>query len=94
MPEAFSGRVSQFKVIDILRLLASEKKTGVLSLQRGKEKGEIYVDKGSLVHAICKDGIGEDAVFSILTWTDGNFNFIPNITTEERSIDKDTHSLL
>jgi hypothetical protein len=94
MPEAFSGNVSQFKVIDILRLLASEGKTGALHLQRGKEKGEIYVDKGALYHAICKDGVGEEAIFAILTWTDGNFNFTPTVTSDERTIEKDTLSLL
>ena len=94
MPEAFTGNVSQFKVIDILRLLATEGKTGVLNLQKGKEKGEIYVDKGTLVHAICKDGVGEEAVFAIMTWTDGNFNFTPNVTSEEQSIETDTSSLL
>jgi len=94
MPEAFSGSVSQFKVIDVVKLLTSEGKTGVLNLQRGKEKGEIYVDKGTLVHAICKDGVGEEAIFAILTWTDGNFNFTPNVTIEEKSIEKDTPLLL
>ncbi|OGP86590.1 MAG: hypothetical protein A2Z08_12145 [Deltaproteobacteria bacterium RBG_16_54_11] len=94
MPEAFSGSVSQFKVIDIVRLLASEGKTGVLSIQRGKEKGELYVNKGALVHAICKDGVGEEAVFAILTWADGNFNFTPNATSEEKTIEKNTLSLL
>jgi Domain of unknown function (DUF4388) len=94
MPEAFSGSLSQFKVIDIVRLLTSEGKTGVLNLQRGKEKGEIYVNKGALVHAICKEGVGEEAVFAILTWVDGNFNFNPNVTSDEKTIDKNTPSLL
>jgi hypothetical protein len=94
MPEAFSGSLSQFKVIDIVRLLTSEGKTGILNLQRGKEKGEIYVNKGALVHAICKDGVGEEAIFAILTWTDGNFNFNPNLMSDEKTIDKNTPSLL
>jgi DNA-binding MarR family transcriptional regulator len=94
MPEAFSGNVAQFKVIDILKLLASEGKSGGLHLQKGKEKGEIYVDKGALYHAICKDGVGEEAIFAILTWTEGNFNFTPNTVSDERTIDKDTPSLL
>jgi hypothetical protein len=94
MPEAFSGNVSQFKVIDILRLLSSEGKTGVLHLQRGKEKGEICVDKGALYHAICKDGVGEEAIFALLTWADGNFNFSPNVTSEERTIEKETPVIL
>src|SRR4030042_524319 len=94
MPEAFSGSVSQFKVIDIVRLLSSEGKTGVLNLQRGKEKGEIYMNKGALVHAICKDGVGEDAIFAIFTWGDGNFNFSPNVTSEEKTIEKGTPSLI
>ena len=94
MPDAFSGNVTQVRVIDVVKLLTTEGKTGVLNLQKGKEKGEIYVDKGTLTHAICKDGVGEEAVFSILTWTDGNFNFTPNVTIDERTIDQDTPSLL
>jgi hypothetical protein len=94
MPEAFSGNVTEVKVIDVLKLLTTEGKTGVMSIQRGKEKGEIYVDKGTLTHAICKDGMGEEAIFSILTWSDGSFNFTPNVTSEERTIDQDTPALL
>jgi hypothetical protein len=94
MPEAISGNVSQFKVVDILRLLTTEGKTGVLSFRKGNEKGEIYIEKGSLVHAVCKDGMGTEAVFSIITWTDGNFNFTPAIMSEERSIEKATPALL
>jgi hypothetical protein len=94
MPDAFSGNVSHVKLIDILRLLASEGKTGVLSLRKGNEKGEIYLERGNLVHAICRAGIGAEAIYAILTWTDGNFNFSANVTSEERSIDKDTPSLL
>ena len=94
MPEAFSGSLSQFKIIDIVKLLTSEGKTGVLNLQRGKEKGEIYVIKGTLAHAICKDGVGEEAVFVMLTWSNGTFNFTPNVTSEEKTIEKNTLALL
>jgi hypothetical protein len=94
MPEAISGNVSQFKIVDILRLLSTEGKTGVLSFRKGNEKGEIYIERGTLVHAVCKDGMGTEALFSILTWIDGNFNFTPDVTSEERSIDKDTPILL
>ena len=94
MPDAFSGSLSQFKIIDIVKLLTSEGKTGVLNLQRGKEKGEIYVIKGTLAHAICKDGVGEEAVFVMLTWSNGTFNFTPNVTSEEKTIEKNTLALL
>jgi hypothetical protein len=94
MPEAIAGNVSQFKLIDVLKLLTSEGKTGMLSLRKGNEKAEIYVDKGTLVHAISRAGMGAEAIFSIVTWTVGNFDFNPNVTTKERSIEKNTTSLL
>jgi hypothetical protein len=94
MPDAFSGNISHVKLIDILRLLASERKTGVLTLRKGNEKGEIYIDRGTFVHAICRAGMGAEAIFAILTWTDGNFNFTADVTSEERSIKKDTPALL
>ena len=73
MPEAIAGNVSQFKLIDVLKLLTSEGKTGMLSLRKGNEKGEIYVDNGTLVHAISRAGMGAEAILSIVTWTTGNF---------------------
>ncbi len=94
MAEVFSGNISLFKLIDILKLLTAESKTGVLRLQRGMEKGEIFLDKGNLVHAICKNGVGEEAVFSLLTWMEGDFDFTPDVISEEKSIERDTLSLL
>lgn len=94
MAEAFSGSIAQFKVIDIINLLASEGKTGALYLQRGKEKGEIYFNGGAIIHAICKDGLGEDALFIMLTWSDGIFNFSPNVISDDRTIEKATPKLL
>lgn len=92
--EAFTGNISLFKLIDVLKLLASEGKTGMLSLQKGIERGEIYIEKGAIVHAICKNGVGEEAVFTLLTWMDGDFNFTPDVMSKERSINKSTPSLL
>ena len=49
--------------------------------------------QGRLV-PICKDGVGEEAIFALLTWADGNFNFSPNVTSEERTIEKETPVIL
>jgi len=94
MAEVFSGNISILKLIDILKLLTSGNKTGVLNLQRGIEKGEIYLEKGVITHAICKAGVGEEAFFTLLTWLEGNFTFIPSVANEEKSIERDTSSIL
>jgi len=92
--EVFSGSVRLFGLSDILGLLTSRTKTGLLSLERGTGKGEIYVEEGSIVHAKCKNEIGEEAVFNMLAWRDGMFNFVPDVTTENKTIRRDTASLL
>ena len=94
MTDVLSGNISLVKLIDILSLLTSEKKTGVVNVERGIEKGEIYLDNGVLTHAISKSGVGEEAVFTLLTWMEGNFKFVPDLTSEEKSINRDTPSLL
>ena len=94
MADVFSGNLVHFKLIDVLRLLSSERKTGVLEVVKGTERGEIYLEGGRIVHATSRDGVGEEAFFKLITWLEGNFTFFPDAATEERTIERNTHEML
>ena len=94
MVDVFMGDLSQIKLVDIVRLLASEGKTGKLILTKGNDSGEIYVENGVLTHASSKVNAGEEALFTMMTWMIGKFNFTPGLLPEEKSIGTSTDQLL
>lgn len=94
MPGVFMGDLSQIKLIDILRLLVSEEKTGKLILNKGNDRGEIYVENGAVTHASIKGSSGKEALFAMMTWMIGKFNFSPDALPEEKSIETGTDQLL
>ncbi len=93
MAEIFLGDLSQVKLFDIFRPLLDGKKTGVLVL-RGKEKGEIYLELGNIVHARTQDSTGEFAFYTIMGWKSGKITFEPDVPPPERTISPPTEQLL
>ena len=89
-----SGDLSQIRLFHILKLLISEGKTGKLILTEGNESGEIYVENGDVTHASSGLDTGEDALFTMMTWMVGKFDFTPGLLPEEKSIENSTDQLL
>ncbi len=94
MADVFMGDLSQIRLFHILKLLVSEGKTGRLILTKGNESGEIYVENGDFTHASSGMNTGEDALFTMMTWMVGKFNFTPGLLPEEKSIETSTDQLL
>jgi pSer/pThr/pTyr-binding forkhead associated (FHA) protein len=71
-----SGAIDEIPLPDLLQLLGTSKKTGVLVVQSDEDIGKIYLKKGNVAFASINDL--EDvqplkSVFRILTWTTGTF---------------------
>lgn len=76
---ALQGTLETFALPDVLRLLASTKKTGQLRLSGGRGSGSIWLDGGSIVAseasgAPLADGAPE-VVFELLRFKEGDFVF-------------------
>jgi len=48
----FQGSLTEFQLPDIVQFLSGARKTGVLRLVEGQETGEIFLEKGRIVHAV------------------------------------------
>jgi hypothetical protein len=94
MPDVFMGDLSQIKLLDILRLLLFGGKTGKLILTKGNDAGEIYVENGAVTHASSRANSGKEALFTMMTWMIGTFNFSPDILAEVKSIETGMDQLL
>ena len=92
---AFQGSLKELPLPDIIQLVSVSGKTGVFSLHRdGESSGEIFLRGGQIVHAHVGDLIGEEAVYELAIWPEGEFVFTQGTETEKTTIQKSNTNLL
>ena len=91
---AFQGSLTELHLPDIIQLISVSGKTGVFHLTDGPLKGQIYLHDGKIVHAQLEDAVGEEAVYTLAIWSQGDFKFEPGTGTELRTISKSNTNLL
>ncbi len=94
MVEVLRGNLAQLPLLDILKMLSSGNRSGRLDIHQGSKSGEIYLQNGSLVHAVTGVQIGEKGVYTLLGWLEGDFSFTPDIDAPEQSISLATEQIL
>ncbi len=95
------GKLSQISIVDLLQIFQMNAKSGTLRIiQQGMRSAAIImVLKGQVIDASIPlpDGatvVGEKALYRILAWTDGRFEFLPGDVTGSDRISKPTRVLL
>ncbi|MBL8149654.1 MAG: response regulator [Blastocatellia bacterium] len=81
-----SGNLADLTLSQVLRILESRAKTGVLTLQNGSERATITLNTGKLHDAVYADKRAEEAVYALLYWTEGSFSFISQGITSTATI--------
>ncbi len=95
MSDAFSGNLTQLKLIDVLRLLHASNRTGQLELTHDDSRtGEIYFVGGQMTHAAYEEYFGEEAVYTLFSWGAGTFRFRAGEETDEQTISLSTEEIL
>src|SRR5688500_5190173 len=75
---ALSGTLETFSLPDVLRLLSSTKKTGLLALDGDRGQGRIWVRDGAVVAADADRAVNEQVegvAFELLRFVDASFEF-------------------
>lgn len=70
---ALEGNLQDLSLPNICQLLCLERRRVNLALRRGQERASIMFDGGEITHAAVGKLEGEEAVYHLLTWTDGSF---------------------
>jgi hypothetical protein len=91
---AFQGSLTELHLPDIIQLVSVSGKSGVFHLTQAGHHGQIYLHDGKIVHAQIDDTAGEEAVYALAIWNQGDFKFEPGVTTEHRTIAKSNTNLL
>lgn len=91
---AFQGSLKELPLPDIIQLVSVSGKTGVFTLRNGADNGEIFLRKGQIAHATVGALAGEEAVYELAIWREGDFVFEPGRETETTSITRSNTNLL
>jgi hypothetical protein len=91
---AFQGSLKELPLGDIVQLVAVSGKTGMFSLTRAAERGVVYIHNGQITHAKVGETEGEDAIYTLALWSQGDFQFSPGVESDSRTITRSNTNLL
>jgi hypothetical protein len=90
----FRGDLQQVSSVDLLQLLAMNRRSGTLSINTPAGAGEVRVKSGEIVDAVFRRLEREKALYRLLGETDGTFSFVSGSPQFLERIRTPTSSLL
>jgi Domain of unknown function (DUF4388) len=90
----FRGDLQQVSSVDLLQLLAMNRRSGTLSINTPAGAGEVRIKSGEIVDAVFRRLEREKALYRLLGETDGTFSFVSGTPLFLERIRTSTASLL
>ncbi len=91
----FAGRVVDMPVIDVIQTIEVSRKSGVIQFVADRQRtAAIYFRDGKVIDAEAGSLQGEDAVYRLLTWSDGEFEVVFRTVRRRDSISASSQGLL
>ena len=73
---SLKGSLTSINLADIIQLVSNSNQSGRFILTRPSgQQGMIYLKKGEIIHAEAESFKGEDAIFTLISWNEGEFVF-------------------
>jgi CheY-like chemotaxis protein len=72
-PGVIQGRLEEMSVTELMQSLEMGQKSCRLALRRGDERCEMYFTAGQCKHAKLGETEGDNAVYHVIGWSDGDF---------------------
>jgi uncharacterized protein DUF4388 len=88
------GNLNQFSAAEILQMSCLSQRSGRFTFKSARGKSEIYLQQGSVRHAVYGSLEGESAVAEIFRWRQGRFYFEEGIISQEQSVNRPWAHLL
>lgn len=88
------GDIRQMPLPDILQFLELNKKEGLLKISSGDMSGAVYVKDGYIYNCVLGAADREKALFKLLKWSSGKFEFIPMKVEFARKLTAGTSALI
>ena len=81
-PGVIQGRLEEMSMIDLMQSLEMGQKSCRLVVHKGSEHGELYFSSGQCRDAKIGTTEGDDAVYKVVLWTEGEFEIDFNAANE------------
>ncbi|WP_372368355.1 protein kinase [Candidatus Uabimicrobium sp. HlEnr_7] len=92
---SMAGNLADIPFIENLQNLLHYSKTGCIKIQNGALHGKVFFEEGKCVHAeIDPHYSGVHALYNILYWQNGKFQFLEGELSSEQTINQDTTGIL
>ena len=88
------GNLNQFSAAEILQMSCLGQRSGRFTFKSGRGNSEIYLQHGSLRHAVYGTLEGEAAIAEIFRWRQGRFYFEEGIISRVQTVDRPWAHLL
>ncbi len=90
------GNLAQMSLVDILQIFSMNKKSGAVVVRREElgEEGMVFLKEGNIINATAGLANAEKALYRLLGWNSGKFEYMPQDFHPEANIRKSTDSLL
>lgn len=88
------GSLAQMNVLDLLQSLDMGRKTCALTLSNNGDTCKMFFTDGQINHALYGALKGDEAVYKVLTWTEGNFEIDFKGSNKEQTTTQSTQGLL
>lgn len=92
--KAFSGDLNELSIVELVQMLNLNKKSGILTIDSDKIKGEIYLREGHLIGAKTYNKAGEEAFYDLVALEKGTFNFELSDERYDQNINNSTMNVI
>jgi len=75
--DAYSGVLGEIGLPSIIQMECMEEKSSILEVRNPHSSGEIYIERGAIVHAEAGKLVGAKALHQLLSLNTGQFRLIP-----------------
>ncbi|RMH41493.1 MAG: response regulator, partial [Deltaproteobacteria bacterium] len=91
----FTGHLADMGVVDLIQTIDVSRKSGLVHItNEDGSRGTLYFRQGKIVDAELGKLAGEDAVYRMLTWSEGEFEFVFRAVRRKDVIEMSTQGLL
>ena len=92
--KVIEGKLSHMPLPDLIQFLHLNRKEGELKVTSGGKTGSVLMKEGNICNATLEGAEREKALFRMLQWAEGGFEFTPGPVTSPKKIKGATGSVL
>lgn len=93
-PGVIQGRLEEMSIVDLMQSLEMGQKSCRLTIRRGPEECEMFFSTGQCRHARLGPVEGDEVVYQVVSWIEGDFEIDFNATSDRTSTTRSTTGLL